>query len=668
MSPIRFGMRCCILVFLLAGAALGQAVRVRTVPGQPGMVRLPYIVGDSQGNQWMIYQQGMLQMQGNNPVYSQGGMLTVNGVQPNVQTNMARLDDKTNELILENMNANGLIVTRRLEFNMTEGYVRYIDIIKNPQPQDVQVNLQISSNVNFGVQSAAMVPDPRRKDQIVAWVGELAGANKSAIEMYAGKGAKIAPTINWVPGNSVQAALVTTVPGNKEIAIVHVHGVAANQDQGVQWVNNLKESKLLADVPKEIRREIVNFPAVSNLIGDLEVLRGDALDEVELRDGDRFNGNLGETSYPLQTFYGKVDLPADSVVSILNAGQFRPRQLVVTTDGQIFGGYLIKPTIDLVLSSGQKTQIPLSQISRVGYRHRAGENEEGADAQLLQPPYVLMNSGDRIGVTMPTAAIAVVTRYGAMQLWPEMISSIAFSSEDSSVHVIDLTDGSSFNALVTAPEFEMKLTAAAQNQTVKFPVGSMRRLILKNPSDDKDVSAPDLKLTGEDHLVGSLTGTLQLNTAFDTMNLNAAEIRELVHVKDSPVDLIVTTWDGTTLSGQLQDQQVLCHLACGLDVHVPIDLVRSYANPSAQPSAMMMDRIKAIVADLNADDWKQRDAAEEQLVKLGPGVGGTLKAMRDQQPPEAQQRIDSVLKKLGKPSASAAGATSIWETNQVPDN
>jgi hypothetical protein len=183
MSAIRFGMRCCILVFLFAGAALGQAIpRVRPVPGQPGMIRLPYIVGDSQGNQWMIYQQGMLQMQGNNPVYSQSGVLTINGVQPNVQTNMARLDDKTNELILENMNANGLIVTRRLEFNMTEGYVRYIDIIKNPQPQDVQVNLQISSNVNFGVQSAAMVPDPRRKDQIVAWVGELAGANKSAIE------------------------------------------------------------------------------------------------------------------------------------------------------------------------------------------------------------------------------------------------------------------------------------------------------------------------------------------------------------------------------------------------------------------------------------------------------------------------------------------------------
>ena len=63
---------------------------------------------------------------------------------------------------------------------------------------------------------------------------------------------------------------------------------------------------------------------------------------------------------------------------------------------------------------------------------------------------------------------------------------------------------------------------------------------------------------------------------------------------------------------------------------------------------MILDKIKSLVGDLNADDWKQRDTAEQQLVKIGPGVAATLKAMRDAQPPEAQQRIDSVLKQLQK--------------------
>ena len=659
MACINSALRYCGLVLLLACAfcrwAPGQAIirRMRPVPGQPGMISLPYVVADPQGNQWMVFQQGMFQMQGNAPVFSQAGMLTINGNQPNVPTNMGKIDDKTGELVLDNMAAGGFVVTRRIEFNMDEGYVRYIDIIKNPVAQDMQLNWVLISNVNFGVQSATLVPDPQKKDQNMAWVAQLAGPGKAAIEMYGGRGAKIIPTITWAPGNnSVQASLTINVPGNKEIAIVHVHGVSATQDQGVQWVNGIKSQKLLADVPKEIRREIVNFPLSTMLIGDLEVLRGDALDVVELRDGDRYNGNLGEPSYPLTTSYGKIDLPADSVVSILNAGQFRPRQLVVMADGQIFGGHLIKPTIDLTLASGQKTQIPLSQISRIGYRHRATESDD-ASASQLQPPYVLMSGGDRIGVAMPTTPIAVVSRYGPMQLSPQMVSSIVFASEESPVHVVNLIDGSRFSALLTAPELEMQLTAGGQNQTVKFPIGSLSRIVLRNPPDDADDSAPDLKLTGDDHLAGSLQGTLSLDTAFDTMTLNAAEIRELAHVKENAVDLRVTTWDGTVLSGQLQDQELICHLSAGMDVHVPIDLVQSYSNPSAQPSALMMDRIKAIVADLNADDWKQRDAAEEQLVKIGAGVGPTLKALRDQQPPEAQQRIDSVLKKLGKPVAAS---------------
>ncbi len=57
----------------------------------------------------------------------------------------------------------------------------------------------------------------------------------------------------------------------------------------------------------------------------------------------------------------------------------------------------------------------------------------------------------------------------------------------------------------------------------------------------------------------------------------------------------------------------------------------------------MLKTIKSLVADLNADDWKQRDRAEGQLTKLGSVVIGTLKQVRPTQPPEAQQRIDQIL-------------------------
>jgi hypothetical protein len=424
--------------------------------------------------------------------------------------------------------------------------------------------------------------------------------------------------------------------------------VLNSQEQGIQWVNAMNQPKLFADLPKEVRKEIVNFRLHVGLLGDLEVLRGDVMDVVELRSGDKLNGNLTEKTYKLDTFYGTIELPVDKVDCIINAGQFRPRQLIVTADGQIFGGHLEKPAIQLELASGQKTDIPLAQISRVGYRHRPDDKEDSADERTLEPPYVLMNTGDRVGVSMPAGPINVVTRYGQLALSPDIISSIVFNSEDTGVHTIYLTDGSRFNGLVTASDFEVKLNTGGQDQTVKFPVGALNRFVFKNQSEDKDENAPALNLNKDDLLVGTLQGALKLDTAFDTIALNAPEIKAITHPKDNASDLSVTTWDGTVFSGQLEEQTLQCKLVSGIDVSIPIGLLASYTNPVAAAPAMMIDRIKAIVGDLNNDDWKQRDAAQQQLVKIGTGVIPTLKAMRDKQPPEAQQRIDAIVKQLQK--------------------
>ena len=56
--------------------------------------------------------------------------------------------------------------------------------------------------------------------------------------------------------------------------------------------------------------------------------------------------------------------------------------------------------------------------------------------------------------------------------------------------------------------------------------------------------------------------------------------------------------------------------------------------------------MKQIVTLLNADDWHQRDAAGAQLERMGPAVVGVLKRLRDEQPAEAQKRLDEIIKTL----------------------
>lgn len=651
-----------VLVTAISGAQPRALARVvRAIGGGGGTINLPYQVRDASGNQWMVYQGGWIQMQGNNPVYSQGAMLQLNGNQPNVHNNQARLDAKTGEVIFENMQSGQFMVTRRVLIDKEANYARYIDIIRNNQAQDQTVAVQIQSNMNFGIDNGQPIMDPRKKANTIGWAG-MTGNGRCVLEMYAGKGSKVTPeSVNFQQGNSfVQGQFQLAIPGNKEVAIMHVHAIVGTTEQANEFVRSFRESKVLASLPPDLRKMIINFSGGQGFIGERELLRGDMFDVVEIRGGDQMRGNLKEPAYKLETFYGNVELPAGRVIGLINVGEFRPRQLLVTTDGEIFGGKLGKETIGLELTSGQMTQIPLSQITRIGYRKRADEPEEWP----TDKPFVALRSGERIGIQMPVEPIEIVTRYGPLKLDPKSIASILFQTEEHGVHDVLLTDGSKFAGLVAAPAFEMMLSSGgagsttqpaetpeppAAAQVVRFPSSAIARIQLAPVGEEQEPSeSATLALANEDLLVGSLSGVLKLDTAFDTLTIQASELRKLTRVKDAGLDVQVTLWDASVVSGQLQDPSLQCQLASGVTVSIPVGLVEEYDQPTPAAGAGIIEKIQAAVAQLNADDWKVRDRAEAELTAMGPVVVGTLKEMRDKQPPEAQQRIDQILANVAK--------------------
>ena len=661
----RWPFAFLVTILVLHGITSGKELRAaRIMAHRPGMVgpggqvSLPYMVNDNAGNNWRIYQGGWLQQQGNQPLYSQGAMLMVNGNQLNQNNNGARLDEKTGEVIFENMQApNGFTVTRRVLIDKEAGLVRYVDVVKNNGNAEQTMQFQIQTNLNYGINVSQIVTDPKKPNQQLAWVAQT-GAGPSVVEVYGGKGAKSVPSISAPQGNSfVQATMPVTLAAGNEAAIVHLHGTAPSQDAGVNFVNGIKEKELLKSLPKEIRKLVINFRVAQAAIGDIEILRGDLLDVVELRSGDQVKGTLKETAFGLQTFYGPVEVPVDRVVGMINVGRFRPRQLVVTADGQIFGGALAKQTLDLQLSSGQVTQVPLSQITRVGYRKREGEPEEWT----FERPIVLLRTGERVGVALPAGPLEVQTRYGKLALPPAAVASVNLQAEEHGVHEIQLVDGSKFAGLLSAEQFDMTLeglgggavaSGAGAPQAVKFPTSTVAKIQFTTKIDEDNDDAPKLELANEDLLVGSLAGQLKLDTAFDTITINASEIKSMDHPTLSSPDVAITLWDGTTLGGQLQDQAVRATLGGGVEISVPVALLVSYEQPQPQPAVGMVEQIKATMAKLNADDWKERDRAEAQLVSMGPVAIGTLKKLRTNQPAEAQQRIDSILKQLEKQKAT----------------
>lgn len=656
MNRVRIGALALLLVYGMCFRFAG-AQRAPARPARPaGGVNLPYVAADSSGGQWRVYPGGWLQQSGNMPLYSQGAMLTVNGAQPNMNVNVARMDAETGEILFENMNAGGVSVTRRVLVDREVGFVRYVDVFKNTAGQDQTINVQLNSNFNYGLQGGQSVPDPRRKGQDVAWVGQTHANGMAVIEVYAGKGSKLDPNINGQVNNNVTTCTFQLpVKAGKEVAVLHLHGTAPGLEAGVQAVNNIKEKDLLKSIPREVRKLLANVATTQSFMPEVEVLRGDLLDVVELKTGDQFKGTLKEQAFALDTFFGPVQVPADKVVGLMNSGKFRPRQLVVTADGQIIGGTLKKQTVDLQLTSGQVTQIPLAQVGRVGYRKRDGEPEEWT----FDKPMVLLRGGERVGVKMPSSPLDIVTRYGRVSLKPESVAAVVLQSEEHAVHEVHLTDGSRFTGLLAAEQLDMVLetpAAGGGEQAVKFPTSVVARLQLAGKVNESDETPPTLELTNEDQLVGTVDGTLELATAFDTIKVNAAEVRTLVHDPGSAADVTVTLWDGTSLSGQVQSQQLQVALLSGSRMQVPVATVVRYEQPQPQPSQQMVDKIREVIAGLNADDWKKRDRAQAQLVAMGPAAAGVLKKLRDQQPPEAQQRIDAILKELEKPKGEGKTA------------
>jgi hypothetical protein len=658
-------MNCCspgVSVVLFAGMAAaligdpGSAI-ARTLLSQPaakGNVILPYRPPqtDLLGNQWFVYQGGWFRQQGNMPVYSEGAQLLVNGNQANSATNQARLDD-TGELVIDNMNLPGASVTRRLLFNREENYIRIIDIFKNTGAQDLNLPITYRSSMNYGIGSSQTITDPKKPSQTVGIVASDS-QGRSVTEIFGGHGSKIAVQSSAPPNNGyMQSTMNLAIPIGKEIAIMHLHAITGGPDAGQKFAANLKESQLLAGVPKQIRKLIANYSGSNLFIGDsdVEILRGDAFDAAEMRGGDMMKGTLKETSWKLKTFYGTVELASDKVISLINIGDSRPRQLLVTADGQIFGGRLEKQTVDLELSSGQITKLPLSQINRVGYRKRLGEPEEWN----FDKPTLLLRSGERIAIAMPADDFSVMTRYGLLKLSPSSIGSIAFQNDENGVHEIYLTDGSKFAGLVTAESFDLRL-ADGKDQVVKVPASAIAKLQLTSKVEDAEETSASLKLANDDLLVGSLSSEYKLVTAFDTLALKGEQVKSISHSKTSPLDVIVRLWDDSSFSGQLEEQDLACQLKSGILLHVPVALVAEYSQPQPKPADAMLDRVKEVVEKLNADDPKVREDSQKKLIAMGQTIAPMLKKLRPDQPPEAQQRIDGILQTFKGPAAAPGNA------------
>lgn len=657
--------RACVLSGVAAvvacvwgGVVWGQLARPAVVGAGGRVMTFPYTVPDAAGNQWMVFGNGTVQQQGAQPVFQQAGMLTVNGASaPMMRAGVAaRLDEKTGEVTIENLSMGGMAVTRRVLVSKEEGTVRFVDTFRNTGGRDASVTVNYTSNFNFGLAGGRLVADPRRKDGVLGWAGAT-GNNRGVYVVMALPGSKLSPRINVPEGGSVvQGAFTLTVPAGKEQSLVVWLGSAEGVDKAEAVVTGVKPGKLLSGLAGDVRRTLANMATRTGLPGDLELLRGELFDVVETRTGDQLRGTIKDAGFALTTAFGRLELPGEKVAGLFVVGGQRPVMLVVTREGEVFGGTPEKEVLTLELTSGQVVRVPVGQVTRAGFRQRTGESEDG---EVTGPgkPEVVLRSGQRMAIAGLPGALSVATRYGVLALPPASVASVVMRGEDSPVHVVTLTDGSRLSGLLTATSLDLTLDGAAGPAKLTVPTAAISRLSPVAPRGAEEAGGesdvPELRCAGEDVLRGVLAGDFEVETAFETVRVKGEQVRRISRPESSGSageggGVAVTLWDDSVVVGRPTKAGLEVRLGSGVEVLVPFELIEGYGNPRPAPSDEMGRRVRALVAQLNDDDFKVREAAQLQLLASGRSIVPVLKEVRGSQPIEAQQRIDAIVGQLEK--------------------
>jgi hypothetical protein len=607
-------------------------------------VQLPYLFRDAYGSQWDILFDGSVG-DGGNDLYDGGGRLLFNNnvAQYMSPTQQAVLDPQRNELAFPPMAFGGLNVSRRVAVLPELSTLRFTEILENPTGEPIHIQLRCYFNMGGAVQQSLPLTDRRRGGQTVGYA--LGDMNNAVAMVGAGRGSKFVPRFNFRPNDdNVDIFYDVQVPPHQTVAVVHCQVRRRSVSESQNAWGQIKDKDLLRDMPRDLRRHVINFPTGDAFVGDMEILRGDARDVVELRGGDTCRGTIKLDRLNLRTPYGPLTFTPDKVVAILNVGAFRASQLVVTRDGEIFGGRLDVTAIPFQFTGGQVTQIPLAQVTRIGYRKRAGEPEEW-DFENKTMAYLA--SGERMRVRLPGGEIHLATPSGAMRLSPSVVSSILFQGGDNNVPEVRLTDGSHFSALTGASAFDLTLVGLSAEQHACIPTAALSRFVFAGEGD-VDAMSPQLTLANGDQFVGSVAGTLSLETPFDTLQLQGEQIKKLTHARQGGQDVQVTLWDDSTFSGRLVESRLSCRLKCGVTIGVPVALLDTYTQPVPTPSPKIVERIEQMAHRLDDQSWHTRRAAQDQILAVGVPAIAVLKRLQPSAPLESSQRITLIIRQLSE--------------------
>jgi len=364
-------------------------------------------------------------------------------------------------------------------------------------------------------------------------------------------------------------------------------------------------------------------------------------DRIEVNNGDVLLGTIENKSYTVTMFYGKIEVPARSVVGIAPAGDESGPVRLVQTDGQVIAGTLADEPVELTLATGGTLRVPSTDIRQFSYRISKDRPAVSGASQ----PVVLLRSGDRLIWTQCPTKLQLTGPWGTIDLPARSLQRLEQTDTEGPVHRVRFPNGTVLAGTLEPEKLTLKLKVVPK---LEIALKDIRLIALPTKAIAPLESTATVKLRDGNRIIGQLENeTLSLPTEFGRVEVHTSDVKTLTFDAERAGYVTIAAWDGTTLSGQLATPKMTCRIGPnGPRVSLLTTQIASITQSSPLLRPADWKKVEKLIAQLAAESHVDRETATQELLKMGKGVVTPLKKHANDADPEVRRNIERILKQL----------------------
>lgn len=636
---------------LVASVSSGLAAPAAMSP----VTNWPAVMTDAKGFRWDVNNYGCVQ-QGSNYTYSNCMYLYIGGSYFQLRggsrgTGTAAMSADRRMLVMGPRNMQGVNITRRVIVPEKAGYAIFVDLFENPSSAPVLLNnMYMQTNMNNGVHNmvtqkggSALMPDD---NAFVTDDSNTTSGNCAVVHVFAGKKARIRPAVQSQIRNQQIYYRYNglTVPAKGSLAVAHIEAQRATMAEALTFLKEFKPRAAIRQIPKELRRLLINFRQGGMTAIGIDVPLGTDSDIIELASEDTVKGELQNKTFALKTFLGSFDFKKDDLAAVISMEMAAESHLIALKTGEVFRGDLAATEVQFALVSGSVLKIPTSRAWRIGLK--MGEQEE-----LKAPvPSVFLNTGEVLRVVPGEQKFELATLFGDLSLTQLQVKKL-LPDDGGRFWQATLADGSTFGCFVRNRQLAFKHPTIGD---ITIPLPAFKGYVALTEEEaekhqEQEEEQPRVVFRSGDVVGCRVTDKeLHIITSFTTIPIPPEQSGiTSFPSEEEPSEVKAELWGGGTVVGNLEQKFINFEGPTIGKFRAYVGHIEEIILPSPKLPKELEERIKALILKLGAEEFEDREAAQKELIAIGKPAIGMLKAAKESvEDAEIQARVEEILKEL----------------------